>query len=54
MLVIEPIAIREESLDAAPNGEGKRPKSKPRMIVNLLHCDIIEDGFWMARPHLLE
>lgn len=28
-------------------------KPKPRTIVTLLHCDVIEDKFWTARPYLL-
>ncbi|KAI0750554.1 tRNAHis guanylyltransferase [Irpex lacteus] len=51
VLVREPVPMSEAG---AENIEGKRAKSKPRMIVNLLHCDIIEDGFWTARPHILE
>jgi hypothetical protein len=34
---------------AAPKLKGKRAKSE----IHLLHCDIIKDEFWVARPELL-
>jgi tRNA(His) guanylyltransferase len=41
---------------AAEASEPLRPKytkKKPRSTVDLLHCDIIGNEFWQARPHLL-
>lgn len=36
----------------------KRSKAKKKIkletTVEVLHCDIIGDEFWLARPHLLE
>lgn len=28
-------------------------REKPKMTIEVLHCDIISDEFWDARPHLL-
>ena len=27
-------------------------REKPKMTIEVLHCDIIGDEFWDARPHL--
>ncbi|KAG2145325.1 Thg1 C terminal domain-containing protein [Suillus bovinus] len=31
-----------------------KKKNKPETTIEVLHCDIIGDEFWLARPHLLE
>lgn len=32
----------------------RKDKSKPQYTIQILHCDIIKDDFWLARQHLLE
>ena len=55
VLVIEPVSSEGDPSDRTDvKPAGKKAKEKPRMTVNLLHCDIIEDRFWTARPHLLQ
>jgi tRNA(His) guanylyltransferase len=31
-----------------------KKKDKLETTVEVLHCDIISDEFWLARPHLME
>jgi hypothetical protein len=42
---------------SAPTQEGKKRKlkrpSKPKTKITLLHCDVIQDEFWGARPSIL-
>jgi len=33
---------------------GKKKKVKLETTIEVLHCDIISDEFWLTRPHLLE
>jgi hypothetical protein len=54
----EPQAPDSASKSASePTQEGKRKKkkhlSKPKTKITLLHCDIIQDEFWDARPSIL-
>ncbi|KAI0091233.1 Thg1 C terminal domain-containing protein [Irpex rosettiformis] len=48
VLVREPLTMEDE--------EDERKKQKPKLYstITMHHCDIIEDRFWTARPHLLE
>lgn len=50
--VVEPAATEPQG-----SGVGKArnlKKTKIRTVVRVLHCDIIGDEFWTARPALLE
>ncbi|KAI9057310.1 tRNAHis guanylyltransferase [Trametes sanguinea] len=38
---------------AAADKASKKKKSKARTVVELLHCDIIGNEFWNARPNIL-
>jgi hypothetical protein len=42
---------------SAPTQEGRKRKlkrpSKPKTKITLLHCDVIQDEFWEARPSIL-
>ncbi|KAI0671659.1 tRNAHis guanylyltransferase [Trametes maxima] len=38
---------------ASADQGGKKKKARLRTIVELLHCDIIGDEFWNARPNIL-
>ncbi|KIJ62911.1 hypothetical protein HYDPIDRAFT_41602 [Hydnomerulius pinastri MD-312] len=50
-LELEPVTTRgEETIRAPPKRKEKR---KPKTTIEILHCDIIGDEFWQARPHLL-
>ncbi|KAJ8520751.1 hypothetical protein ONZ45_g2473 [Pleurotus djamor] len=55
--LVDPDAQEPQSQGASekPQMVKKLPKKKgkPQTKINLLHCDIIQDAFWDARPHLL-
>jgi len=50
----------DEGDNTPPSDPPRQKRSKVKkniklaMTVEVLHCDIISDEFWLARPHLLE
>ncbi|KAG1738413.1 Thg1 C terminal domain-containing protein [Suillus paluster] len=55
---IECSAASDPSTNIHSHSHQKRSKAKKKnkveTTVEVLHCDIISDEFWLARPHLLE
>ncbi|KAF4596637.1 tRNA-His guanylyltransferase [Pleurotus pulmonarius] len=49
----EPTSAAETSQKSLKQKKNKA-QTKAKTKINLLHCDIIKDEFWDARPHLLE
>lgn len=47
----EPITTQEHEIVRISPKASKR--EKPKMAIEVLHCDIIGDEFWDTRPHLL-
>ncbi|KAF8837643.1 tRNAHis guanylyltransferase [Paxillus ammoniavirescens] len=47
----KPPVVQGEGTSRPPPKARKGDKSK--MTIQVLHCDVIGDEFWMARPHLL-
>ncbi|KAI9566915.1 Thg1 C terminal domain-containing protein [Boletus coccyginus] len=47
----EPITIQASEITQIPPKASQQ--EKPKTTIEVLHCDIIGDEFWDARPHLL-
>ncbi|KAJ1668554.1 tRNA-histidine guanylyltransferase 1-like [Coemansia sp. RSA 1813] len=46
------ILIRDKQLADVPGPDGK-PTKRTKVIVSILHCDIIKDTFWKQHPEIL-
>ncbi|KAJ2553389.1 tRNA-histidine guanylyltransferase 1-like [Coemansia sp. RSA 1933] len=46
------VLIRDKQIVDAP-GPGGKPAKRTKLFVNILHCDIIKDGFWAQHPEIL-
>ncbi|KAL7279142.1 hypothetical protein ACG7TL_006982 [Trametes sanguinea] len=43
----------QTSIPVVSDQGSRKKKSKPRTIIELLHCDIIGNDFWNSRPNIL-
>ncbi|KAG2497128.1 hypothetical protein HYH03_004719 [Edaphochlamys debaryana] len=47
------VVVRQKAMVEVKQREDGSPVLRERALPAILHCDIIGDGFWQERPHLL-